>query len=446
MRPSPQLDRTVPVLLVRTDPCAIHHGSVAVARRLGSLGVPVYAMVEDRCTPLALCRYVTRAFVNDAADSESLLNRVQEIGDMMRNPAILLPTDDRGAVFVAQHAQTLGRRFLFPQLPAKLPSLLADKRSLYSLCRGLGTPCPESAVPANIDQVHAFIARAEFPVVVKAGKHSYRLKDRYSSCIVETPNELLALLGTEGFTRQNVVLQEYIPGEDWIFHGYSNQLTKCFVGFTGRKLRSYPAFAGPTTLGVSELNEQLGEQAKALLSVIGFSGIVDLDYRRDRRDGRYKLLDFNPRVGANFRMFEDHAGMDVVRALHLDLTGRAVERAPMIEGRIFVVELHDIAASVSYVRRGEITIRSWLRSFSGSRELAWWSWRDPLPFPAMAVRLLLRAAGRGVRTAWGQIKTYRHRAVRAAPQRVSNRGAAIPDALGVKALRPWSWPDRRREP
>jgi predicted ATP-grasp superfamily ATP-dependent carboligase len=400
MQPSPQLDRTVPVLLLRADPCVVHHGSVSIARRFGTLGVPVHAMVEDRYTPLAMCRYVARLFVNKATDSENFLSSVQAIGDAIGCPTVLLPLDDRGSVLVAEHAQALSRRFLIPHLPAELPRILANKKSLYSLCRKIGVPCPEYAIPGNMDEVLEFLARARFPVVAKAAEHSQRLSNRYSSCIVETPKDLLVLFETEGLLRQNILLQEYIPGQDWIFHGYSNTQSGCFMGFTGKKLRSYPPFAGPTTLGVSVRNDALREQSKSMLKALGFSGIVDLDYRRDERDGRYKLLDFNPRVGANYRMFEDDAGMDVARALHLDLTGKVVDRAPMIEGRIFIVELHDVCASVAYLRRGEITIRSWLRSLSGKREFAWWSWDDPLPFVVMVVRLSLRAGLRGLCTKW----------------------------------------------
>jgi predicted ATP-grasp superfamily ATP-dependent carboligase len=205
-----------------------------------------------------------------------------------------------------------------------------------------------------------------------------------------------------------MIFQEYVPGEDWIFHGYRNAETDCFVGFTGRKLRSYPPFAGPTTLGVSIQNEQLSRQTEAMLRVIGYSGVIDIDYRRDERDGRYKLLDFNPRVGANFRMFENHEGIDVVRALHLDLTGRGIRRSPMIEGRTFLVEPHDLIASLAYLRQGRFTIRTWRKSLTGRRELAWWSWDDPLPFLAMGTRLLLRVAGRAVRTRWEQVRALLH--------------------------------------
>jgi D-aspartate ligase len=400
------MDTSVPVLLLKAGRYVIHHGGVGVARSLGRLGVPVYAIVEDRCTPLAMCRHLTAAIVDRTTDTEGLFNLVTGIGETMRRAAILLPTDDNGAVFIAEHAKALSQWFLFPHLPAGLPRQLSDKMQLYSLCREAGVPCPEYALPSSVDQVHEFVGRARFPVVIKAAEHSRRLKNGYSSFIARRPEELLALCEpAERCWRPNMILQEYVPGDDWIFHGYCNPETECFVGFTGKKLRSYPAFAGPTTLGVSIVNDRLSRQTEAILRTIGYSGIMDIDYRRDERDGRYKLLDFNPRVGANFRMFEDRAGIDVARALHLDLTGRGIRRSPMVEGRTFIVELHDLFASVAYLRRGGLTIQAWRRSLTGKRELAWWSWDDPIPFFAMVVRLSLRVAGRALLSRWEQAKT-----------------------------------------
>src|SRR5262249_30275198 len=71
-------------------------------------------------------------------------------------------------------------------------------------------------------------------------------------------------------------------------------------------------------------NPEVAALAERFCEEIGFRGIADLDWRLDLRDGRYKLVDFNPRVGNQFRLFETEAGIDVVRAMHLDLTGRPV--------------------------------------------------------------------------------------------------------------------------
>ena len=56
---SPTLDAKYPALILKMSPNVIHHGALAVARTLGRLGVPVYAVVENAYVPLALSRYLT---------------------------------------------------------------------------------------------------------------------------------------------------------------------------------------------------------------------------------------------------------------------------------------------------------------------------------------------------------------------------------------------------
>jgi hypothetical protein len=101
----------------------------------------------------------------------------------------------------------------------------------------------------------------------------------------------------------------------------------------------------------------------------------------DLRDGEYKLLDFNPRVGAQSRVFEDNGAVDRVRALHLDLTGR--------------VEHLDLLASVVYGGAEQLDLRSWLASLRGAHRGPACFARDHLaPLLLMCVRFLLRAVRR----------------------------------------------------
>jgi|SRR5579883_1264235 len=395
-----RLDTGVPVVIFKRAGQTLHHGTLGIIRSLGKLGLLVYAVVENRYTPAAVSRYVAEAFVCKTAglNAENLLAGLAQIGESLGRPAILIPTDDPGAVFLAEHAGDLRRWFLFPSVPSDLPRRLVNKHQLYCLCASAGAPCPETTAPASREDVHAFIQRAKFPVVVKVA-YPYRTSNRIPSvCVVHSAKQLLKTYErAERLDAPNLVIQEYIPGslaEDWIFHGYVNPQTRCCVGFTGKKLRSYPAFAGPTMLGVSAPNPALTEQAQALIQSIGYAGVMDLDYRLDRRDGRYKLLDFNPRVGANFRMFENAAGVDVVRAMHLDLTGRPVPNASQVAGRKLLVESHDLFAAAGYIWNGELTFRAWRNSLKGQKELAWFEWKDPAPALAMCLSLPFRALRR----------------------------------------------------
>jgi D-aspartate ligase len=424
-------DATVPVLVLAVNPLVLHHGFVGIIRSLGRMGVPVYSVVNGRFTPAVASRYLTGAFIwqRPGLDAERLLEGMAMIGERLNRPTIVIPTDDFGAVFLAEQAAALQRWFVLPRQPASLPRTLANKKELYLLCQRIGVPCPKVVFPGSIAQVNDFVKHAAFPVVVKVAQSWLRPQGAHTTSIARTPKELYAICQSmDGAGGPNLIFQEYIApayGEDWFYHGYCNRRSDCGVGFTGRKLRSYPPFAGPTTLGKAVVNDPLRQQAEALLEAVSYSGIMDLDYRLDRRDGQYKLVDFNPRIGAQFRLFEDGAGVDVARALYLDLTGRCVPASRPIEGRTFVVEFHDLAASLRYLRQGRLTFHDWRRSLKGTREWAWSCRDDPLPFLVMCIRLLLRVVEKILR-------------VRPAPTNISDRMPRY-----VRGLRDWV---RRRTP
>jgi predicted ATP-grasp superfamily ATP-dependent carboligase len=401
--PAPQSGALTPVLVLSVGRLVLHHGGVGIIRSLGRMGVPVYAIVDDRWTPAAVSRHLTGAFIWDTSrlEGQRFLEGMARIGKWLNRPTVVIPTSDVAAILVAEHAAALRRSFLFPKQPAILPRTLANKRELYLLCQRLGVACPPTVLPHSIDDVHRFAARATFPVVVKAAESWHLPEGARTTSIARTPKQLYAIYhAMESQRRTNLILQEYIDparGEDWFYHGYRDVRSNCCVGFTGRKLRSYPPLAGPTTLGKAIPNEGLRQQAEALLQAISYAGISDLDFRLDRRDGQYKLLDFNPRIGAQFRLFEDRLGVDVARALYLDLTGRPIPVSSASERRIFIAEFHDLAASFVYYWLGKLTFQEWRRSLQGCRELAWFSRDDPLPFVMMCLRLLRRVAERLLR-------------------------------------------------
>jgi D-aspartate ligase len=403
---TPVFDTTVPALVLKLDSYVLHHGGLGVVRSLGRLGIPVYGVYREHLVPAAVSNYLSGRFIwrSDAEDEDRFLDGMAMIGERLGRTAVLVPTDDLGAILVSQHAPTLSRWFRLPQPPPGLAHLVASKKGLYELCGKLGIPYPQVSYPSSRHDLEEFAARAGFPIVAKAIE-PWRLPagaGLKSTSIIHRPEDLLHLYRVlESHSAGNLMLQEYIPrdrAQDWFFHGYCDARSSCLVSFTGVKLRSYPPYAGATSLGRCQDNEILRGHAEQLLHAIGYRGIMDLDYRLDLRDGEYKLLDFNPRVGAQFRVFEDAAGLDVVRALHLDLTGREVRRRPQRDGRVFVVEQGDLLASLGYHRAGDLSLRSWLSSLRGTRrELAWFARDDLAPFLLMCLRFLLRGVQHALR-------------------------------------------------
>ncbi|HEY6330592.1 MAG TPA: carboxylate--amine ligase, partial [Blastocatellia bacterium] len=285
--------------------------------------------------------------------------------------------------------------------PATLPRGVANKRNLYDLCQRLGIACPRTAFPNSHEEWLELARRTPLPVVVKVIEPWLAPKGLKTTVIVSDRQELVEYCDSHGprIPATALMIQEMIPSatsEDWFVHGYCDSQSNPVAIFTGVKLRSYPAFAGPTTFARSVRNDALQQQASVLLTAIGYRGIMDLDFRLDCRDGRYNLLDFNPRVGAQFKLFKDADGTDVVRALHLDLTGRTARVGPQIQGRTFVAEIQDLLASRAYWRSGALTIRDWWRSLRQIDEPAWYTADDPLPFVLMCLHMPFRAVSRAL--------------------------------------------------
>jgi len=388
-------------VVVKFDPNVFHHGALGVVRTLGRLGVPVYGVQEDRWAPVARSRYLREKlpWMHAGAGKENL-SRLLRLGRALGGRAILIPTDDVGSIFVAEHAQSLRECYRFPCQDPLLVRSLCNKQQLYHLCRELDVPAPQTWFPTTRDEMLDLLGEAVFPVVLKAiDPWLLRRGTQLASVtIANDANELLRSYDRlEDPRHPNLMLQEYIPGGPesiWMYNGYFNAYSESLVHFTGRKLRQHPPYTGMTTLGVCASNEVVEATTKRFMKAIGYRGIVDMGYRYDARDGQYKLLDVNPRIGATFRLFVGTNGIDVARALYLDMTDQRVEMAGAREGRKWLVESYDTISSVRYLRDGRLTPTNWLRSFRGVNESAWFALDDPLPFAVMCLRFLARGPGK----------------------------------------------------
>ncbi|MER6327971.1 ATP-grasp domain-containing protein [Streptomyces sp. NPDC001034] len=398
------VDRGVPALIVKFGAYPLHHGGVGAIRSLGRLGVPMYAITEDPYTPAAACRYLRRAFVwptTGAEDPGHLVAGLLRIGRRIGRPAVLIPTDEEAAVLIAEHREELAGSFLCPPVEPALPRRVASKQGLHELCEEHGLATPAAAFPRSYEEVVAFADTAHFPVVAK-NREAFLRRSRPAvggTTRIATRAGLLALAREWG-ADPGVILQEYLPreeAEDWIVHACFDRDANPLALFTGVKVRSWPPHAGMTAHAYVVDNPELAGLAARFVKRIGFSGVADLDLRFDRRDGRYKLLDFNPRMGAQFRLFESEAGVDVVRALHLDLTGRPVPKGEQRAGRRYVVENVDLPALIAYRRGGRTTPHAPARA-SGT-ELAWFAADDPLPFLTMLARSV-RPGARHLHQLW----------------------------------------------
>lgn len=392
----PTFDTSVPVVVLRPD----HYGSLCVMRTLGRLGVSACGVGSLPHSPGMMSRYCRQKFLTSHnLGAEEVVNFLRNVSRKIGQRPILTCTTDISSTFIAENADALKDAFLFPSISRKLVNSLCDKKQMYFTCKKHGIPTAETSFPQSRSDVLDFLSSksAIFPIMLK-GIDGSALEQRGKPrmLIVHDPKELLAKYDQlEDPANPNLMLQEYIPGGDnsvWMFNGYFNEHSECLLGFAGQKIRQHPPYTGATSMGICLPNDLVENTTKTFMKAVGYRGVLDIGYRYDPRNGQYKVLDINPRVGATFRLFLADNGMDVVRAMYLDLTGQKVPSAPACKGRKWIVENGDLISFYHYHRDGKLKFMEWIRSFRGVQEGAWFAPDDLIPFALMLMSLTGRCA------------------------------------------------------
>lgn len=393
-------DISVPAVLVRLDRNPFHHGTLGAVRSLGRAGITVHAVIESARSPVARSRYLRSATV--AEEGERLHDLLLRISERLATPAVLVPLDDLSAISLARLGPRLAGRYLQPEQPSDLPERVADKVELAAICAALGVPHPRTAVPGDCEDAARAAWALGLPVVAKWSR-PWLLpagSGLRSTVVVRSPQEARELYARSEEAGSRLLLQELLPQGrdlDWFFHGYSGADGTLLMGATGRKERAWPVGAGLTAVGRWLPNPDVERLAGQVVAALGYRGILDLDFRLDAATGAYHLLDFNPRPGAQFRLFTDPSGTDVVRALHLDLTGRPVPAPVPAYGRTFVVENYALLSVLSVLSSAGGRGPGARRTRAAGTERAWFARDDLRPAYAMTAAWLRHAARVGAR-------------------------------------------------
>ena len=284
---------------------------LAAIRSLGRAGVRVLA-VDHRPSALGFrSKYAEQLLSPDPfADEHRFVNFIRALGE-----AVVFPTHDNVLNAIARYGDDLELLTPFPSWD--LLERVQSKRAQLDQAAAAGIDIPEPD-PGT------------FPVVVKPDR-SVEFKRRYKrqAFRCETPAELEdALAKTEEF---GPIVQELVPGGDdalYTVGSYVSADGRALGVFCGRKLRQTPPGIGTCRVGEAVWVQEAVDAAMQLLRAFGYHGLSQVEFKRDPRDGRYKLMEINPRLW-QWHGLATACGVDLPRIAYADLTGESVPEAHM---------------------------------------------------------------------------------------------------------------------
>jgi D-aspartate ligase len=375
------------------------HGTVGIARSLGRRGIPVWVLQHDKGLP-EYSKYVQRS-PDWPANEEAQIERLLQLADRYHLDGwTLFPAAEADVELFSRHWSVLNERFRVTTPPWEVTRFAFDKRLTYQRCNELGIDCPWTKVPSTREELFDIVC--QFPAILKPAYR--RSRNAFTDAKAWRVDDRASLLqrfeeATQAVGAGSVLLQEMIPGGGESQYSYAALCHegKPVASLVARRTRQYPVDFGYTSTFVETLDRpEVEDAAVRFLESINYSGLVEVEFKYDRRDQRYKLLDVNPRVWT-WHMLGQRAGVDFPYLMWLQAHRQTI---PQLRGRTgvrWVLGVRDFVAAMTEISRGKLTLAAYLRSLRPPLEFGLFALDDIKPvlacFPAILRRLFRRRTG-----------------------------------------------------
>ncbi len=308
---------------------------LAAIRSLGRAGVPVIALDHRRSALGFRSRYgLAVACPDSGVDEARFVETLVEIGDALGGPAPIFPTHDEQVNAIARNRAALGGRFLYPFPEWELLERIQSKRFQLARAQAAGVPIPQTRHPASVSDAIRAGEEIGYPVLVKPSDPTgFKRRFARQAFRCETKTELeRAYVDAESFAP---MVQELIPGGDdclYTLGSYLAENGEPLGVFCGRKLRQTPPLVGTCRVGEAVWVDEVVDQGLRLLREVRFHGISQVEFKRDPRDGRFKLMEINPRLW-QWHGLAAACGVDLPKIAYQNLLGRPSSPSRMNGGR-----------------------------------------------------------------------------------------------------------------
>lgn len=377
----------VPALVLGTGETAL--GTIRSLHRSGI--TPIY---RARCRDVASW---SRYHVQIRCWPEQVLEPAalgRWLGSLDIPRAVLMPSSDPWVQSVSRLDADCESRFPTWVCGPSAIETLIDKDLFRQAIEGLGLPLPASHHLAK-DPRHwnmpdaafrnAFLKPHDSPSFLgRFGVKGMHVKDRAEAI------EKCQTVWREGLS---VLLQEYVPGppgNHYFIDGFRPKDGSDTHYLARQRIRMYPPdFGNSTCMRTVDLAgvEPAVESLEKLFVGIGFHGIFSAEFKRDERDGLFRILEVNCRPWW-YIDFADRCGLRVCQLAYQESLGiGSRSKTTYISNRICTYPSKDLMArkndGLPYLSALLVTMIVSARSIQPV-----FSWLDPLPSVSALIRRL----------------------------------------------------------
>jgi D-aspartate ligase len=367
------------------------HPGLGVARSLGRRGIPI-CVIDDQQSISRFSKYVDRVVrVNDLRDEHRTLENLLDAGRRYGLDGwVLVPTRDETVATISRHRNELAKFFRVTTPEWDIVRWAWHKGNTYQRAEQLGIPVPRTFNPRSEAELSTLNNR--LPLAVKpAVKENFFYATGAKAWRAETPEQLKQLFqkAARQIPPEEILIQEIIPGDGQTQYSYCAFFRdgRAVSTLIAKRLRQHPHEFGRAATYVETVEmPEIEELSLRFLRAINYYGLVELEFKRDHRDGQYKLLDVNARTWG-FHSLGSAAGVDFPYLLYADQIAEPIERVRARPGVGWLRLITDVPTVASALLNGNLKVGAYGQSLMRTKIESVFSMTDPLPSVAEFVML-----------------------------------------------------------
>jgi len=401
---------------------------LGIARSLGKRGIRVIGLSAQRGTYGNLTRYAEVRLCPDSRHHpEELFDFMMQLGRGSSERGIIFPTRDDDIVFLDRYREELSGYFALAIPSHSVVTSCLDKWETHQWAQRAGIPSPNAWMVNGADEMCRVMDEVRYPCVLKPVESfdwhrgsNWVLVGGRKAIGVTSREELLKEYQTVSAAGQRVLVQEMVEGEDnqlYIAACFLNKDSRLSAGFTARKLMQVPEGFGTGCIVEGVDCPEVLLLAERLLNAMRYTGIAEVEFKRDRCSGDFRLIEINARPWDQHRL-GTCCGTDLIYLAYREYTGLAAEPSgievrqhgtpssgKLAQGAKWIAEDAFAMAMLQNIFRSWSSVRSQLHAARGRRIFAIWSADDPLPsfmWLARFVTKLVALSGRYLSAQFGR--------------------------------------------
>lgn len=299
--------------------------------------------------------------------------------------AVLIPCSDAASRAIAGLPPALSKRFPASTSSYETVARICDKGQFGELLETLDLPRPYTRKIERIEQLHD-VPEHIFEAAFLKPRDSQKFCAQYGAKAVHVNSraEAISKVAKPILHGHEMVLQEYVQGpasSHYLIDGLVDANGSIRAMLARQRLRMYPLDFGNSTYMGSIALDEIPEAVRSLtrlLQHVDYRGIFSAEFKRDSRDGQFKLIEINTRVWW-FVEFAGRCGVDVCAMSYLDALGMPVPRVERYKvGARFVHPYFDYFACRALARAGEQSLAAGLATWVGAQQ-PHFNWLDASP-------------------------------------------------------------------